>query len=203
MILPWKNYLQTNEVSFELPNGIKYIAYPDGDYTIKKIHKDGKTGERLNESQWELEKQWISDNFSDIYGVYEPCTHDELEPDDDKGCYFGKTENGLYLDRIQRREEWMDNRYTHQIKRIPNWGILHTPDGGDTLYKIEWCESRGEFYNLMRCDVFPENPGWKKLDKAEALIELNDYLSFDDIQAIENKTFPKPQKNIIGTVVIP
>ena len=37
MVLPWKNYLETNEVSFQLTDDIKYIAYPDANPYILKI----------------------------------------------------------------------------------------------------------------------------------------------------------------------
>jgi ABC-type multidrug transport system fused ATPase/permease subunit len=37
MILPWKNYLETNEVSFVTPDGVKYIGYPNSKLYILKI----------------------------------------------------------------------------------------------------------------------------------------------------------------------
>ena len=212
MVLPWKNYLETNEVSFQLNKNIKYIAYPDSKDVILK-QEIGKEDILLYPEKWEAEKHWISDNYSDIYGVYEPCEHEDLDEDDDKVCYFGKTENGLYLDRIQRREEWMDHRLTYQIASIAEWGILHTPDGGKTLWKTEWCESRSEFYNTMRCDVFPENPGWKQVDKAEILIELNSHLGPEQKKGIIHSDFPLPYTlgtetqldtdTPIGSVIIP
>ena len=213
MILPWKNYLETNEVSFQLDENIKYIAYPDGEYGILKQQHDKEDILFVTHDDWETEKHWISDNYSDIYGVYEPCKHDDLDENDEKVCYFGKTENGLYLDRIQRREEWMDHRLTHTIISIKEWGVLHTPDGGETLWKTEWCDRTGEFYNTMRCDVFPENPGWKSVDKAEMLIELDSHLSPEMKNDIINSSFPRPERdgvptqidNIspIGNVIIP
>lgn len=213
MVLPWKNYLETNEVSFQLDENIKYIAYPNGQDGILK-QELGKDDILISDpKKWEDEKYWISDNYSDVYGVYEPCEYDELEDDDVKECLFGKTENGLYLDRIQRREEWMDHRLTHPIIHIDGWGILHTPDGGKSIWKTEWCETRGEFYNTMRCDVFPENPGWQKMDKAEVLIELDSKLSNDMKQAIIDSNFPLPYTlgtdaqldtdTPIGSVIIP
>lgn len=213
MVLPWKNYLETNEVSFQLDENIKYVAYPNGQDGILKIESGKDDILFVNYANWEDEKQWISDNYSDIYGVYEPCKHEDLDEDDDKVCYFGKTENGLYLDRIQRREEWMDHTLTHPIIHIEGWGILHTPDGGKSIWKTEWCESRNEYYNTMRCDVFPENPGWKKMDKAEVLIELDSILSDTIKQNIIDSNFPLPQVNgveaqlnmesPIGSVIIP
>ena len=212
MILPWKNYLETNEVSFQLTDEIKYIAYPNDEYGIVK-HEIGKESTFLNEEGWELEKQWISDNYSDIYGVYEPCTHDELEPDDDKMCFFGKTSDGNYLDRIQRPEEVMNHNMTSVILSIDGWGKLHTPDNGKTIWKTEWCDTRGEFYNCMRCDVFPENPGWKQMDKNEvySIINnnpdklLNGYNTESAISALEKEIWQSPihDGTIIGEWLIP
>ena len=56
MILPWKNYLQTNEVSLLLPNGIKYIAYPNSDeeVKVKKIDVDG-TETSFGPEEWHAE----------------------------------------------------------------------------------------------------------------------------------------------------
>ena len=88
MILPWKNYLETNEVSLVLPNGDKYIAYPtqelEEDYVLKI--SDGNEI-KLERVDWEQEKVNISNQYSDIYGVYEPTDINGIEPDDEKQCY--------------------------------------------------------------------------------------------------------------------
>lgn len=211
MVLPWKNYLETNEVSFQLTDDIKYIAYPNGADGILKQETDKDDILFVEPLNWEIEKQWISDNYSDIYGVYEPCNHDDLEEDDDKQCLFGKTSEGLYLDRIQRKEEWMNHSLTYPIIHIENWGILHTTDGGKTIWKTDWCDRLGEFFNVMRCDVFPDNPGWKQVDKAEILIELDNKLSTELKEGIINSSFPLPhnqylsddmQINPIGNILI-
>jgi len=211
MILPWKNYLETNEVSFQLTETIKYIAYPNGNKYILKQETDKPDVIFKEYTDWEHEKQWISDNYSDIYGVYEPCPHTEIDSDDEKQCFFGKTEDGLYLDRIQRKEEWMNHSLTYDIMHIPNWGVLHTSDGGKTLWKTEWCDRTDEYYNTMRCDIFPDNPGWKQVDKAEILIELDSILSENIKYGIINESFPLPDKyvdsnnklSMIGNIIIP
>ena len=206
MVLPWKNYLETNEVSFQLTDDIKYIAYPNGESYILKQETGKDDIHIIDPTDWEREKQIISNKYSDIYGVYEPCKHDDLDDDDTKYCYFGKTPEGLYLDRIQRKEEWMNHSLTHNIVSIDGWGVLHTPDGGKTLWKTEWCDRTNEFYNTMRCDVFPENPGWKQVDKAEILIELNSKLSPDHKRGIIHSDFPLPNNKdveVIGNIIIP
>ena len=166
MILPWKNYLETNEVSFVTPDGVKYIAYPNSKLYILKISNDG-VETQLYDTPWELEKKYLSDTYSDIYGVYESCTPEELEPDDDKQCLFGKTSEGLYLDRLQRPEYVMDHLMTHTFFQKEGFGKLHTPDGGKTVFKTDWCSRLDDMYNVMKCDVFPDNPGWKTIDLAE------------------------------------
>lgn len=210
MVLPWKNYLSTNEVSFETPDGIKYIAYPDGKMYILKQDIDG-TESKIYDVQWEEEKQFLSENYSDEYGVYEPCEHDEIDEDDDKMCYFGKTADGLYLDRIQRPEYVMNHDMTSQILDINGWGRLHTPDGGKTIWKTEWCDRLDETFNCMRCDVFPDNPGWTRISIEEATQILQDNSEqFVDVDLIifklENQEWELPKYNeekIVGNWLIP
>ena len=213
MILPWKNYLgENNEVSFETPDGVKYIAYPNNDshIIVKKINLDG-TEIEFNPAEWNDEKMEISFKYSDIYGVFEPCDFDDLEEDDDKQCLFGKTPGGLYLDQLQRPEYVMNHDMTSMIFEKDNWGKLHTPDGGKTIWKTEWCERLGEHYNCMRCDVFPENPGWKKIDfeDVKEILKENSDL-FDDVDLVisklENYNWPLPtyqKESIIGNWLIP
>jgi hypothetical protein len=209
MILPWKNYLQTNEVSFQLSEEIKYIAYPDGRYGVLK-QEIGKEDIFLLDHEWNNEKIWISDNFSDIYGIYEPVTEEELEEDDDKMCYFGKTNDGLYLDRLQRPEYVMNHDMTSTIITIDGWGIIHTPDNGESLWKTEWCDGRDEFYNCMRCDVFPENPGWKQMNREDVYEKIRNTPNTQDVEILigmlESRIWPSPatdNSNIIGEWLIP
>lgn len=210
MILPWKNYLDTNEVSFTTPDGDKYIAYPDGKMYILKIHSNGEET-KFYEITWEEEKKSISEKYSDVYGTYVPCTHDELEEDDDKMCFFGKTEDGMYLDRIQRPEYVMDHQMTAPIFEKEGWGRLHTPDGGKTVYKTEWCEWKGEYYNCMRCDVFPDNPGWTKLtdEELETTIKENSEYFVDaelTLYKLQQGNWNPPaytEESIIGNWLIP
>jgi|TARA_B110000211_G_scaffold196189_1_gene225136 hypothetical protein len=196
MVLPWKNYLETNEVSFITTDNVKYIGYPDGNDYILKIKNNIST--ILDDDAWDIEKIELSNLYSDIYGTYTPRLPADLDIDDDKGCVYGKTPDGLYLDRLQRREDWMDHRLTADIIQINGWGILHTPDNGKTLYKTEWCNRLGEYYNVMRCDVFPDNPGWKKLDKEELLIELADELDNTEKENIINCTVRDPSYEKLG-----
>lgn len=210
MILPWKNYLgENNEVSFETPDGVKYIAYPNSEKYILKI--DNGSSIKIYETEWEEEKVNLSNNYSDIYGVYEPCKHEDLDEDDDKVCYFGKTSSGLYLDRIQRPEYVMNHDMTSLILNKDGWGILHTPDGGKTFWKTEWCDRLGEYYNCMRCDVFPDNPGWQPITKEEAIeVIRTHYTPASDIEEVltklENHQWKLPAwdtDKIIGNWLIP
>lgn len=214
MILPWKNYLQTNEVSLLLPNGIKYIAYPNSDeeVKVKKIDVDG-TETSFGPDEWLAEKLEISNQYSDIYGVFQPCKLEDLEEDDHKQCLFGKTPEGLYLDQLQRPEYVMNHDMTFSVEDIDGWGKIHSPDGGKTMWKTEWCDSRNEFYNCMRCDIFPENPGWKQISKEEAKSKIMEVVGPENpgraeeiCNDIDNETLTLPQhrdSNIIGNWLIP
>ena len=214
MILPWKNYLEKNEVSFVRQDGIKYLAYPNStnDIKVRKINLDG-TEKDLTASKWTKEKAEISNQYSDIYGVFEPVDKEDLEPDDYKQCMFGKTPEGLYLDQLQRPEYVMNHDMTTSIEDIVGWGKIHTPDGGKTILKTEWHPTRNEFYNCIRCDVFPENPGWKQISKEEAINKImetvgstNPSRAKEICDEIDNETFPLPNhkdSNIIGNWLIP
>ena len=201
MILPWKNYLETNEVSFVTPDGVKYIGYPNSKLYILKISSDG-VETQIYDTPWELEKKYLSDTYSDIYGVYESCTFEELEPDDDKQCMFGKTPEGLYLDRLQRPEYVMDHLMTHTFFLKEGFGKLHTPDGGKTVFKTDWCSRLDDMYNVMKCDVFPDNPGWKTIDLADVnsiLMKQAPDLTISDkndlLHKLETHTMPMPVSN--------
>ena len=212
MILPWKNYLETNEVSLVLPNGDKYIAYPtqelEEDYVLKI--SDGNEI-KLERVDWEQEKVNISNQYSDIYGVYEPTDINGIEPDDEKQCFFGKTPEGLYLDRLQRPEYVMDHQSTNQFYMKDNWGVLHSPDNGKTIFKTEWCRRLSMFYNCMKCDVFPDNPGWKKISKEEAVesilsIEGPTGRARNIIEKINNETLDSPfqsEDSILDNWILP
>ena len=203
MILPWKNYLETNEVSFITPDGVKYIAYPNSTLYILKISSDG-VETQIYDTPWELEKKYLSDTYSDIYGVYESCRFEELEPDDDKQCMFGKTSEGLYLDRLQRPEYVMDHLMTHTFFLKEGFGKLHTPDGGKTVFKTDWCSRLDDMYNVMKCDVFPDNPGWKTidLDEVKSILKKEESLNLitisdknDLLHKLETHTMPMPVSN--------
>ena len=65
----------------------------------------------------------------------------------------------------------------------------------------------------MRCDVFPENPGWKQMSKGEAKNKIMQVVGVKDpsraesiCNDIDNESLPLPayrDSNIIGNWLIP
>ena len=178
MILPWILHTDTNKVILKLEDNIYYEAYPDGELHIAKYIDEQLVGTYYDET-WEDEKQWISDNYSDRYGVYEPCLPENLEEDDPYSCVFGKTPNGIYLDRLQRSSTTMElhETITTFLFEIPNVGRVHTNDGGKTIWFNPYCEWNNEYYNSMRCDIYPNNPGWVKMTKEGAIALLDEHIN--------------------------
>lgn len=178
MILPWKLNTDTNKVILKLEDNVYYEAYPNGELHIAKYIDEQLVGTYYDET-WEDEKQWISDNYSDRYGVYEPCLPENLEEDDPYSCVFGKTPNGIYLDRLQRPSDIMELRenITTGLYIIDQVGRVHTDDGGKTIWLNHYCEWNNQFYNSMRCDVYPNNPGWTKMTKQEAITLLDEHFT--------------------------
>ena len=146
LVLEWHFDCNTKELSCTLADGeVKYIAHDGGYSGYTKIEND--TEVFIDEGDWPDEKHWISEQFGEIYGYY--------QPDDSREAYEPRTKenekrteglgrDGEYLDHLQRSQRQLENGDmslistgimgdTNREDPIP---VFLTPDCGLTIYKL-------------------------------------------------------------------
>ena len=160
-------------------DNITYKSYNGGDTIIKLIDDNQvSTIEKYDPTDpWEIEKQWISDTYSDRLGVYEPLNAGEAGMQqwfNDHPEYtaafpaFGLFE-GRYLDRLQRDTNVQIGKDMITVIYEPTDKLKIEWDkhGTGKFYRREWCEENNSFYNVQPCCVFPTNPGRTELSDEE------------------------------------
>ena len=161
-------------------DNITYKSYNGGNTIIKLIDDNQVSTMKKHDTAnpWEVEKKWISDTYSDRFGVYEPLDgYDEDKMQqwfDDHPEYtqafpaFGLHE-GKYLDRLQRSSDVQVGNDMITLVFEPEQKIFieWDKDNTDKFYRREWCEEDNGFYNVQPCCVFPNNPGRTELSEEE------------------------------------
>ena len=182
MKLDWYHNQEEGFLECVLDSNVSYRTYNGGD-DIDKI-ENGKITKTFSkqygedhELSWEKEKHWISEVYTDEYGVYEPLPIPQAEMmeswllanPDWKEAFpaFGVYEN-QYLDRLQRPSSVQIGLDMHNALENRNDKIKLDYDPlTKKLYKREWCEEEDNFYNVQPCCVFPNNPGRIELSESE------------------------------------
>jgi len=183
MQLNWTHDKDYGTLKCIITEDLVYIAYQGG----KSIHKFYMAEHTVldhspHQDPWEDEKKWLSDNFSNIVGTYEPFYLDDSQQDDwieehdwkEAFPMFGISQTGTYLDRLQRPSEVQTGAllYTTVKFDLEN-KLCIEKDADNNYFKREWCEELNTFYNVQPCCVFPDNPGLTPLSKEEAEELLN------------------------------
>jgi len=171
MILSWTHNQETGMLTCTINENLKYTTLDGGGNLVKTYN--GEITNIPGDQAWDDEKHWISDNFSDLVGVYAPKWDITIESwtainPTWKGAVplYGVTDDGLYLDKLARTsyiQEGLDMTtvYKHEFVWIEK-------DKNGDYWKREWCDDLDVYYNCQPCCVFPYNPGRTKMDKAEA-----------------------------------
>ena len=171
MILSWTHNQETGMLTCTINENLKYTTLDGGGNLVKTYN--GEITNIPGDQAWDDEKHWISDNFSDLVGVYAPKWDITIESwtatnPTWKGAVplYGVTDDGLYLDKLARTsymQEGLDmtTAYRHDYVWIEK-------DKNGDYWKREWCDDLDVYYNCQPCCVFPYNPGRTKMDKAEA-----------------------------------
>jgi len=186
MKLEWTHNQAEGFIYCEIDN-IIYKSYNGGDNILKIIdgNEVANMGKYDKNDPWEIEKQWISETYSDRFGVYEPLSASLQEMEQwhiDHPTYteafpaYGLFE-GRYLDRLQRESHMQIGKdmtcvlYRPEEKLYIEWD----KHGTGKFYRREWCEENNSFYNVQPCCVFPDNPGRTELSDEEktSIIEQN------------------------------
>lgn len=171
MILTWIHNQETGMMTCTINENLKYTTI-DGGGNLVKTH-NGEITNIPGDQAWDDEKHWISDNFSNLVGVYAPKWDITIESWTATNPtwtgavpLYGITDDGLYLDKLARTsymQEGLDmtTAYKHDF-------IWIEQDKNGDYWKREWCDDLDVYYNCQPCCVFPYNPGRTKMDKAEA-----------------------------------
>ena len=177
MILSWTHNQETGMLTCEINENLKYTTLDGGGNLVKTYN--GEITNIPGDQAWEDEKHWISDNFSNLVGVYAPKWDITTESWTESNPtwigavpLYGITDDGLYLDKLARTsyiQEGHDMQTVYKVDRI--W--IEQDKNGD-YWKREWCEEQDIHYNCQPCCVFPYNPGRTKMDKAEAESIINE-----------------------------
>lgn len=133
MILPWIYDYNTKRLTLTVNDELFYEVFRGGVDGYLKIYKNQEF--RLLPEDWENEKSWISDNYSDKYGKYEPRRGEfiKLSNGSTIECQNGFCPEGTRLDHLQRPGAVMLSQDMAEIfvKRL---SVYETPDNGKTIY---------------------------------------------------------------------
>ena len=140
MVLPWIMDYNTMRLICTISEDLSYEAFEGGvlGYTKRYRPPGGKFVEtHLDNDQWLAEKWWISDNFSDFVGKYEP-EDSNLFKINSRGtlCSHGNGTDpeGARLDHMQRPQALMEAEDCALIYCMDSHDY-ETPDRGLTIYK--------------------------------------------------------------------
>jgi hypothetical protein len=171
MNLIWAHNQELGTLTCTIKENLSYTTSNGGGTFIKKYN--GEISEITSNEEWEAEKNWISDNFSDLVGVYSPqfdITEESWKaanPNWDKALpLFGLSKDGEYIDKLCRTSSMQEGHDMQTVYKLDYIWIEQDKNGN--YWKREWCEELDVYYNCQPCCVFPYNPGRTKMDKAEA-----------------------------------
>ena len=177
MILTWVHDQEAGIISCTINEELRYTSANGGE-TLTKTYR-GEVLELDGFDDWEDEKHWISDRFSDMFGVYSPqwdITEESWQaanPDWDGAVpLFGITPAGEYLDKLGRTSTFQEGRDMQQVYMNDEERMSIELDVEGNYWQRPWCEERSEFYNVQPCCVFPNNPGRQPMsaEAAEAFL---------------------------------
>jgi hypothetical protein len=140
MVLPWIMDYNTMRLICTISEDLSYEAFEGGvlGYTKRYRPPGGEFVEtHVTNDDWAAEKYWISDNFSDFVGKYEP-EDSNLFKINSRGtlCSHGNGTDpeGARLDHMQRPQALMEAEDCALIYSMDSHDY-ETPDRGLTIYK--------------------------------------------------------------------
>ena len=146
LLLDWHMDCNTGKLTCTLLDGeLVYEAHQGGLNGYTKTYK-GKPTHIADDNEWTQQKFWISRNWSDKYGHYQPDADREgLEPStgEMEGRAEGLGAEGEYIDHLHRSQFLLDgldcapiydDQYSKLHRNHPKPEFC-TPDKGLTIYK--------------------------------------------------------------------
>jgi hypothetical protein len=160
LLLDWHLDCNTGKLTCELLDGeLVYEAHSGGVEGYTKTYK-GKVTQLVNKSpDWQQEKYWISENWGERYGYYQPDV-DRVGLEESNGQMEGRAEGlgleGEYIDHLHRSQHLLNGLDMSMINQFnpavvdsyspgtaadgtlikPSLPTFRTPDRGLTIYKL-------------------------------------------------------------------
>jgi hypothetical protein len=159
LVLDWVFDIPNNKLICKINDELMYEAHEGGNEGYTKTYKGEVT--KITSLGWHEEKYWISDNFGETLGYYQPDNgREQKHPEETwiEKCPNGLGPDGRYLDHMQRLQLILEGHdcATIGFGKIDK-NLYSTPDNGKTIFKrvptrdVRYKEVLGE---TMRPDEF-------------------------------------------------
>jgi len=137
LVLHWTFDIPNNRLFIRIADDLEYEAHEGGSLGYTKIYQ-GVTS-HVSPEQWsQTEKYWISENYGETWGYYQP-DHDRMKPHPkfgwDQKCFDGLGPDGEYIDHMQRMQIVMEGNDMSVVWQGEDRIIYSTPNRGVTIYK--------------------------------------------------------------------
>lgn len=139
MVLEWIFDIPAQTLTCKITDDLMYISLEGGVLGFTKIYNGSESHVPI--AKWDEEKHWISKNYGDIVGTFQPdytsTTLNRNQNGEDKiiGAPNGVDPRGLYLDHMQRPQDLLEGDDMAKITCSRNGTLYQTPDCGLTIYK--------------------------------------------------------------------
>jgi len=142
LVLDWVFDIPNQKLFCKLDDNVKYIAIDGGKTGVTKRVTDSQgnvTETFISEAEWNSkEKYWISNNYGEKYGYYQPDWSRVIEHPIQKRpdlCPMGVGPDGRYIDHLQRMQVLLDGEDCAKIAKSESGVLFVTPDKGKTIFK--------------------------------------------------------------------
>ena len=141
LVLNWLFDIPNQRLSCKITDDLEYVATDGGRGPYTKIFKGVES--TIDPFAWDHEKHWISENYGELVGYFQPDPTREI-PHPVTGhwqrCTNGLSEDGRYIDHMQRLQVLLEGEDMATVWRIPgptvaDKPLFSTPDRGITIYK--------------------------------------------------------------------
>jgi hypothetical protein len=137
LVLNWTFDIPNQKLFIKIADDLEYEALEGGRSGFTKTHKGVVTHVDIFEWQ-EKEKFWISENYGDIYGYFQPDqnrTKSHPQFGWEQICVNGLGPDGEYLDHMQRMQIVLEGHDMATVWIDSSTNAFLTPDNGKTIYK--------------------------------------------------------------------
>jgi hypothetical protein len=214
LVLNWLFDIPNQTLSCKINDYLEYIALEGGTLGfIKKYRTDLNSDfveTEISPNFWSEEKFWISENFGEEVGYFQPdytrVLHHPVEDRPDPSP-MGVGPDGRYIDHLQRMQIVLEGYDCARIGVGKSNTLYITPDNGKTIFKREKTrdvnypdakihEDWYWFEHPQPCAMQPRSPGYKLSSIDEMLLDGIDSNLVEKCKKIkfDDPEHPKLQK---------